>query len=210
MLERLLQTLLGLPPLSVYGVIAALAAVENIFPPVPADTAVALGAFLSGGGRISAGTVFVVTWLANVGSAMAVYAAVRRIGRPFFQGPIGRRLVRPHALERIERLYDRHGTWGIFVSRFIPGVRAVVPPFAGIAGLTWLRAIVPVAAASAIWYGALTWLAATAIREVDQITQLLRNINRTGAVVLIVLAAVIVVAVLIGWHKHKRRGGGSP
>jgi len=210
LLGRLLETLLGLPPLSVYAVIAAMAAVENIFPLVPADTAVALGAFLSGGGTISAGRVFAVTWVANVAGAIAVYGAVRRIGRPFFQGRIGRRFLRPRALERIERLYQRHGTWGIFVSRFIPGVRAIVPPFAAIAGLTWLRAVVPVAVASAVWYGALTWLAATVISEADQISQLLGNFNRTGLVVVGVLVVSGTVALLIGWRRAKRRRDQSP
>ena len=54
--ENILNGLLGLPPTAVYAVIGILAGVENIFPPVPADTAVAIGAFLSTGGAISAGT----------------------------------------------------------------------------------------------------------------------------------------------------------
>ena len=206
MLGRLLEILLGLPPLSVYGVIAALAATENVFPPVPADAAVALGAFLSTGGAVSAAWVFTVTWCANVSGAIAVYVAARTIGRPFFRGPLGRRLVRPKALERIEHLYRRHGTWGIFVSRFIPGVRAVVPPFAGVAGLTWPRAVIPVVVASGIWYGALTFLAATVVREVDQIAKLLSELNRTGLIILAVLVVGLAAGLILGWRRRQGRG----
>jgi hypothetical protein len=39
-----------------------LAALENIIPPVPADTAVALGAFLAGRGTLNAWAVFGITW----------------------------------------------------------------------------------------------------------------------------------------------------
>ena len=41
---------------------------------------------------------------------------------------------RPEALAVIEREYLRFGVAGIFVSRFLPGFRAVVPPFAGLVG----------------------------------------------------------------------------
>ena len=51
MLERLLATLAALPPLLIYAFIGVGAAIENFIPPVPADTFVLLGAFLSAGGR---------------------------------------------------------------------------------------------------------------------------------------------------------------
>ena len=47
MLERLLDALASLPLVPTYLVLMALSALENVFPPVPADTAVALGAFLA-------------------------------------------------------------------------------------------------------------------------------------------------------------------
>jgi len=90
LIEDIINALLGLPPTAVYTIIGVLAGVENVFPPVPADTAVAIGAFLSAGGRISAQAVFAVTWIANVVGAIMVYAAGRTIGRPFFQGRLGR------------------------------------------------------------------------------------------------------------------------
>ena len=46
---------------------------ENLFPPIPADTFVLLGALLAAGGRVDAWTVFFVTWLSNTVAALAVY-----------------------------------------------------------------------------------------------------------------------------------------
>ncbi len=43
MIEHLIAWLSGLPSIAVYSVIGLLAAIENVFPPVPADTAVVLG-----------------------------------------------------------------------------------------------------------------------------------------------------------------------
>lgn len=179
-----------------------------MFPPVPADTAVALGAFLSVGGRISAWGVFGVTWTANVATATVVYFAARVAGRPFFKGPVGNKLLRPTALARLERWYVLHGTWAIFASRFVPGVRAVVPPFAGVAGLGAVRTLAPMALASALWYGGITFVAATAVRNVDQIVTFVRTLNRGALVggVLTFLAVLGVVLVRRRARHHRGRG----
>ncbi len=206
MIRDLLDILLELPTEWVYAVIALLAGVENIFPPVPADTAVAVGAFLSVGGRVSAFNVFLITWTANVFTASLVYAGARTAGRSFFRGPIGSRLLRPKALARIERLYEAHGVWAIFLSRFIPAVRAVVPPFAGVAGLGAWRALVPMALASAIWYGTLTFIAATAIQNVDEIVLLVQRTNLVALVTAGVLVISIVVAIVFVRRQARGRG----
>jgi membrane protein DedA with SNARE-associated domain len=178
-----------------------------VFPPVPADTAVALGAFLSVGGAVSAWSIFLITWVANVCSATAVYVAARVIGRPFFRGRTGARLLRPAALARIEYLYARHGAWAIFVSRFIPGVRAVVPPFAGVAGVGAVRALAPVALASGLWYGALTCIAVFAIRNVSQIGGFVVGVNR---VVLIAVGLILGVVAAIVLARRRARPDDLP
>jgi len=189
----------GLPAAAVYAAVAGLAALENVVPPVPADTAIALGAFLTRGGSVTILGIYAVTLIANSGSAALMYWLARTTGRGFLRGPLGRRVVRPEALVRIEELYKRHGTWGIFLSRFIPGVRAVVPPFAGIAGLGAARALVPMVAASAIWYAVLIWAAAAFITRVDDVPALVGSVNRWA---LIVGAALVLAAGL--WIVRRR------
>jgi membrane protein DedA with SNARE-associated domain len=201
LLRDVIDALVALPPGAVYTAIGILAAVENIFPPVPADTAVAVGAFLSTAGQISVWMVFGITWTANSASATGVYIAGRTIGRPFFRGRLGRRLLQPRAMARLELAYERHGTWGILLSRFVPGLRAVVPPFAGIAGLGAFRTIAPIVVASGLWYGALTYLAATVIRELQQIVDLISGINRVG----LGIAVSAAVAGLATWWRRRRR-----
>jgi len=149
---------------------------------------VALGAFLSNISNISAWAVFGVTWAANVCSAAGVYVAARTVGRSFFTGRLGKRLLKPEAMQRIEYLYERHGTWGIFLSRFIPGVRAVIPPFAGVAGLGSARALLPMIVASGIWYGTLTFVAANLIPHLDDVATLVVSMNWVGFILLVVIA----------------------
>ena len=127
---------------------------------MPADTVVALGAFLAGeGADLTMPGVFLATWLPNVASAVGTYWIARTLGRSFADTPTGRRLLSPRAMRALERTYQRHHLWGIFVSRFLPGYRAVVPPFAGLARIGAVRALAPVVVASGLWYGFLVWFA---------------------------------------------------
>ena len=61
------------PSQTAWGLIGLLAAVENVFPPVPADTAVVLGAFLAHRGVTHPWVVLLVTMLFNMTGAMAMY-----------------------------------------------------------------------------------------------------------------------------------------
>jgi membrane protein DedA with SNARE-associated domain/uncharacterized tellurite resistance protein B-like protein len=144
--------------------------------------------------------VFAVTWVANLGGAAAVYFASRRYGRRLFSTRIGRRLLAPRSLAVIEREYLRFGVAGIFFSRFLPGFRAVVPPFAGLVGLSPLRTLVPMALASALWYGGITILGTVIGSEWERINRIILGVNRTLGIV----ALVIVVAGLV-WYLRRRR-----
>ena len=191
----------SLPPGPLYGLIAALAAVENVFPPVPADSAVALGAFLAGRGIMDPWLVFGLTWSANVGSGAVVYALARRHGRALFQGVLGRRLVSDATIARIEQQYARHGSWGIFFSRLLPVWRGLVMPFAGIARVPAWRALVPLAVASGLYYGALTFVVTTLGTNLEDVLRVLGRVNAVLAVIAVVL---LLAAVLWTLRRLKR------
>ena len=183
-----------------YGLITALAAVENIFPPVPADIAVALGAFLSGRGVMNAWAVFVLAWAANVASATAVYALARRHGEVVTRGFLGRHIFTPRTVERIAEQYRRHGVYGIFLSRLLPVWRSVVMPFAGIAGVSAPRALIPMALASALYYGALTLVVSRLGTDLEKVLGLLGHLNLALAIV-----ALLLVLVIVSWIVLRRR-----
>jgi membrane protein DedA with SNARE-associated domain/uncharacterized tellurite resistance protein B-like protein len=193
-----------LPPAAVYTVLALLAAVENVIPPVPSDAAVALGAFLSNRGVTTPLGVFLVTWLANLAGAAGVYFASRRYGRRLFATATGRRLLAPRSLAIIEREYLRFGVIGIFVSRFLPGIRAVVPPFAGLINLSPLRTLVPTGVASGIWYGGITIVGSVIGAEWDRINQIIRGVNRTLGLLAILLITVGIVLYLRNRRRRQR------
>jgi membrane protein DedA with SNARE-associated domain len=185
----------SLPPAPLYAIIGALAAVENVFPPVPADVAVALGAFLAGRGVMNPWSVFFLTWACNTGSGALVYWFGRHYGRAFFAGRLGRRLLPPAVQEHVQRAYQRYGAFGIFFSRLLPVWRGVVMPFAGVAGVSAPRALVPLAAASAVYYGGLTLLVATLGTNLDSVLHVIGRLNK--ALAILAAAAVLVVIVVV-------------
>jgi membrane protein DedA with SNARE-associated domain len=201
----LVALLEALPPGPLYALITALAAVENVFPPVPADAAVALGAFLAGRGVMNPWVVFVLTWSANVGSGAAVYGLARRHGRDVFRGLLGRRLFSDAVVARIEERYRRHGGYAIFVSRLLPVWRGVVMPFAGIARVPPTRAIVPLALASGLYYGTLTLCVATLGTNLDQVLRVVGRVN-----VVLGAAAGALALVLAIWIVRRLKRGSSP
>jgi membrane protein DedA with SNARE-associated domain len=203
-LEQLLDALASLPLVPTYLVLMLLSAVENVFPPVPADTAVALGAFLARRGEVSVVPLAILCWLANLGSAAATYLLARRHGPSFFREGFGCKLIGPGVLASLEEAYRRWGTAAIFLTRFLPGLRAAVTPFAGVVGLSPARALVPAALASAIWYAFLAWAGYALAANWTAVKTVVGDANRVLG--LVALAATIVIAVWL-WRRtrHHRR-----
>ena len=208
MLERLLDALASLPLVPTYLVLMVLSAVENVFPPVPADTAVALGAFLARRGEVSVVPLAILCWLANVASAAGTYLVARRHGPAFFREGWGRKVVGPGVLAALEEAYVRWGTAGIFLTRFLPGLRAAVTPFAGVAGLAPLRALVPAAAASAIWYAFLAYAGYALAANWSAVKAVVADANRALGL-LAALAALAIGAWLWRRARHHSRPSGT-
>lgn len=190
----------GLPPLAVYPILALLSAVENVFPPVPADVAVVLGAFLAKEGVTSAPLIGFVCWLANTASSAAMYFLARRKGRAFFESGLPRKLMPPSAMKALEEAYAKRGVLGIFVSRFLPGIRAAVTPFAGVVGMSPARALVPAAGASLIWYAVLVVVGAALGLTWNRARGLVEDATRVLAWV---AAAAAVALALWLWRRAR-------
>jgi membrane protein DedA with SNARE-associated domain len=197
--EALLAWIDALPPWIVYAGLGAGAAIENVVPAVPADTFVVIGAFLSALGGLQVGWVFAATWSCNVASALVMYRVGHVHGRPFFESGWGRKILNPRQLERVEFFYHRWGTTAIFFTRFLPGLRAVVPVFAGVTHQRFIAVAVPLMVASAIWYGLLVWAGAFAGYNLEAVQALLAGVN------LWLLAATVLVGGAVGaWWWRTR------
>ena len=204
-MDRVLDFFLRLPPLLVYLAIGVGASLENVVPPIPADTFVLLGGFLAARGGPNAWVVFLVTWGGNVASALVVYWLGRTRGPRFFEHGFGRHMLNAHQAERMRGFYAKWGVPAIFLARFLPGLRAVVPGTAGVSKLGWWRVAPPLAIASGIWYGALVWLGLTAGNNLERVRALLDRVNLW----LLVAALAIFAAAGVWWWRTRHPSGGA-
>jgi len=189
-----MDSLATMPPLAVYAVLAGLCFLENVFPPVPGDAVLALGAFLTVQGALDPVTLFFVCWSANMVGAVGVYFLARRVGGSLFESRMGRSLLSPESIASLERRYIRWGLAGVFLGRILPGVRAVVAPFAGLIRLPPLRALLPIGLAAAVWFGGVIALGRYIGKSWEGIQRTMRSLNTGLAVVGVLLAAALFVA----------------
>ena len=205
MLEQLIDRLASVPLSVLYPSLAFFAAIENVIPPLPTDAVVAFGSFLAARGQGSVWVTWFVAWFGNIAGAAAMYLVGRHYGHSIFN----RALVRwggPQAEHRLALMYQRYGVPSLFVSRFLPGIRALVPVFAGAARLPFIRLIVPISLASGLWYGFLAFIAYRAAADWETLQATISQYNR-GITVL----AVLTVAAVIGvWLRRRRRATWTP
>jgi membrane protein DedA with SNARE-associated domain len=201
MFDRIIAALADVSPGTLYWLLALVAFIEGIFPPMPADIMVALGAFLAA--RADANlyvTIAVIVGGMSAGSTL-VYWVARRFGTAWMHRQLKRFGV-DTAERKLEALYGRYGLGALFLGRFIPGLRMLVPPVAGMLRVPFLPSIVLITLASIIWYGL---IGALAFRvgsdwEVfrDAVEKLLARVGITAA-------AFLTLAVLVGWAIWKLR-----
>jgi membrane protein DedA with SNARE-associated domain len=190
-LEGFLELIARVPVETIYLLIAAGAAIENVFPPIPSDVVILAGAILADRGVLRPDLVFLVAWIGNLALSLVVYAAARSYGAGLFATRWGRWLLRPAQLERMAVFYDNYGTLTVLVSRFFPVFRVLVPAFAGISRLGFWRTAIPLAAASAVWYGTLVLLGVLLSRNLPRLVEALQAVNLTAAGIAVLLAGLI-------------------
>jgi membrane protein DedA with SNARE-associated domain len=180
----------NLPLGALYALLAVAAAAENVVPPLPADTVVAFGSFLAARGQGPLWAAFLAVWIGILAGAMGIYALGRRYGAH----RLDQRLMGDRAAQLESRLAQYHGRFGLaalFLGRFIPGVRALVPPFAGALRVPPIKAALLIGSASAIWYGVVSYVGFTVGTDWPDVLRVLTREGRTVAVVAAVLALLL-------------------
>ena len=193
--------LTGVPLGVLYLLMALFAAVENVFPPIPADTIVALGSWLAARGQGSAFWAFFATWIGNVAGAGAMYAVGRRHGTAWMHKRFPA-LADEKNERRLQELHGKYGAASLVLSRFIPGVRAVVPPFAGALRISPVTTMIAISLASAVWYGLVSYLAFRAGADWNALTA---RVSRLGRFTALGAAAIVAAVATIWWLRRRRR-----
>ncbi|MEO5589509.1 MAG: DedA family protein [Gemmatimonadaceae bacterium] len=201
--EEIINWLSELPIGTLYIAIGSISALENIFPPFPADVVVAFGSFLAARGQASPYTTFLVAWVGNLIGAALMYWIGRRFGSSAFMSRL-ERWAGKGAEQRLMDLYGRYGLPALFISRFLPAVRAVVPPFAGAMKLPPLPVFLAVGAASGVWFAFLTFVA---YRAGSNWEALYATIVRSGTLIAAGAAVLVVAAGTFFYFRYNRTKG---
>lgn len=197
-----LEWLSALPAPVLYLVIAAAACLENIFPPLPADTVVALGAFVSARGSGTALGAWTATMVGNIGGAIGMFFVGRYVGMRWLSSRYPK-VFPEDAVSQISVRFKQHGMWAVAVSRLVPAVRALVPPVAGALGYGIGRTVMAMTFASAIWYGIVCVVAFRAGANADVV---LARIAEQQRVVMIAAVVLIIGAVaIVLWRRRRDR-----
>lgn len=191
---------------TLYALLLVVAFIESIFPPAPADVVVAFGAFYAARRGAEFWPVVVVIVIGSVLGSLIVYAVARKFGADWMHAKM-RRLHMLNAEERLEGLYAHYGLAALFVSRFVPGLRAVVSPMAGALRVKVLRYTLVITVASTIWYGVIIWLGFRVGSDWESVKEGLRV---TGLRVGSAASVLIVVLGYVGWRLWKRHRAKHP
>jgi membrane protein DedA with SNARE-associated domain len=203
----ILAWLTSLPDALLYGAILFAAFLEYVFPPLPADTVIALGAFVAARGNGTEVGVWTATMVGNVGGAMLMYALGHRYGLPWLMQRFPS-VVSAGAADRFATRFKTQGLLAVIVSRFLPAVRALVPPMAGALGVGAVRAAVAMTLASGVWYGIVCGLAFRAGANADALLVRIGEQQRllaAAAAVVVVLASGVII-----WRVRASRTKDAP
>ena len=192
----------------IYLLIFLAAFIEGIIPVMPGDVAAALLAFFAAraGGELSP-TIMVVT-AGSVSGALVMWWIGRRFGADWVAHRIGRmgfgnaEQKIEAAEHRVEDAYRQYGWVALFVSRFLPGVRAVVPAAAGALRIPLWEVTAIFTIASGLWYGMISWLAFRVGEDWATVRHQLETVARNVGLGAVVAALVLA---LLGWRLWRRR-----
>jgi membrane protein DedA with SNARE-associated domain len=198
MLQKVIDTLLGVPPALALLIIAALvfgeAALFFGFV-IPGETAVVYGGVLAAAGKVSVLIVLLVVIFAAIVGDSVGFEVGRKLGPRLTRAPVLRNHV--DRLEAAQGYLRRRGGRAVVMGRFTAFLRAVMPALAGASRMEYRRFLAFNAAGGVLWGGACVLLGFFAAHSINRVTHYL---GLTSAAIV----AVIVIGLLWAWHRRTR------
>jgi len=135
--------------------VAALIALEQIFPPIPSELILPLAGFVAGEGKMwLPGTVLAATAGSLIG-ALVLYALGAWLGEERLRWLVTRYggilAIHEHDLDRATRWFEQHGVKVVLLGRMVPGMRSLVSVPAGLNHMTLRTFLAYTAIGSGAW-----------------------------------------------------------
>ena len=194
--EDILLYLTTKQAITIYGVAAFSAFVENIFPPYPSDTIILAAAFLAGQGNLSYLPLFLTATIGGLGGAMVLYYLGKLKGRSYFTRH-NKLYLKVENLQKIERWFHKWGSLVLVVSRFMAGVRSVIAIAAGIGGVKPVKMTILTLISFSLWYGFLLGGMYLVKSNWHQLVEFIKSFNYVLVIVSAVLLTIWLVIVYL-------------
>jgi membrane-associated protein len=124
---------------------------------LPGDTLLFAAGFFAAQGRVNLALVLGLMFLGTVLGNMLGYTIGKKSGSRIFKNEDAL-LLNPENITHAQNFYKKHGGKTILIARFIPVVRTIVPPLAGIAKMNYKWFTIYNLIGGAIWVSLVTMI----------------------------------------------------
>jgi membrane protein DedA with SNARE-associated domain len=174
----------------------------NIGVPVPEEAVLVLAGLLIWKEKLWLPSVLVVGILSAVLGDNLGYWVGRRYGRATINRYGQKLFITSERLDEMRKFLNHHGQLGVFLARFIPGVRFMAGPLTGIAGMPVGRFFVANTAGAAVYVPLMVALGyAVGLGFADYVYQLEHSLAEAEHMVL--GAILIVTLISLAWRVFK-------
>jgi len=201
-MSEAIQSTLQVHPWAGLLLVALMAWLEYVFPPVPGDTTMLFACFLAGTGVLPLPAVIAACLGGSIAGAMTAWSLGARLGRSYFFLRSSWALAE---LTRLERAFDRFGARLLLVNRFIPGLRGVFLYGAGIARLRWSAVLVHSSISNLLWVALIAWGGASLGSSWEEVRQVFR---RYAIVIGVGLTIYLAASILRGRRRRRAEAAG--
>ncbi len=148
-MENFLTSLRELSPLWIYIILFLSAFFENIFPPIPGDSVVVIGAYLVGIGKLNIYMAFILTTMGSISGFFFLFLISYRYGESILEKKFLKGYKK--TIFKVEKWFKKYGYGVILVNRFLSGARSVISIFAGISKLNPIKVFFYATIGCGVW-----------------------------------------------------------
>jgi membrane protein DedA with SNARE-associated domain len=202
-IEPIFQTLTDFFARYGYWVVFFGVMLENGGLPIPGETVLLLAGFLAYQGEIHLlCAIGIAIAGATLGDSLG-YMLGRYGGNAFFDRYVKRFKVLARQFENSRALFLKHGHWGVFIGRFITGLRVFAGPLAGLFKMPYLRFLLFNFTGAVVWVMAIGCVGFLFGSSWDNLAHVMKDLHR-GALGLV---AVLTLVGLIVYLQRRAKNG---
>jgi len=184
-----------------YAGLAAVMAIEVVFPPIPSEIVLPFAGFQVAQGELAFVPALLASTLGAVLGALVLYAIARFGGRALVLRLHPLLRISERDLDRADGWFDRRAVLIVLFGRLVPGIRSLVSVPAGLSEMPLPTFIGATAAGALLWNSALLGAGVALGANYERVERYIGPVS-TAVIVAVVLACV---AGIVWLHRRGAR-----